>query len=198
MEANFEIKYLDISWYDKETVLRIKESFVPLTVDFNEQKQAFTCDALLYPEAPGIKHGQLAFRFFAKSNIEPYFELADGSKLGLKKVVDAETSKVWWIEANHWIAKNKIWERKSHRTAGRIKIQLNTQQCQINIGSSEFTAPQLKRYLADFKNDLWELILDENSYITGKAKQLNNGGVNTLSLNYVKYRWSNHEKWSSL
>ena len=87
MQANFEIKYLDVSWYDESTVLSIVESFVPLAVEYDEQQQTFTCEALLYPEAPGIKHGQLAFRFLSKNTIEPYFELADGSRVGLKKLL---------------------------------------------------------------------------------------------------------------
>lgn len=185
MQANFEIKYLDVSWYDKSTVLSIVESFVALAVEYDDQQQTFTCEALLYPEAPGIKHGQLAFRFLSKNTVEPYFELADDSKVGLKNIVDVETGKIWWIEANHWIEKNKIWERKSHRTAGQIKVHLNRQKCHINIGSSEFTAPQLERYLTDFKSDLWELILDESSYITGKGKKSKQGGINEESITLI-------------
>lgn len=194
MKADFEVKYLGISWYDRNTVLSIVESFIPLAVDYDDVQQIYTCDALLYPEAPGIKHGQLAFRFLNKSNIEPHFELADGSRVVLKKVVDAETGKVWWIEANHWIAKNKAWERKSHRTAGRIKVRLNTQLCLVNIGSSEFTTQQLDRYLADFKSDLWELILDENSYITGRGKKVQDGGVNEESITLINNILSHAQK----
>mgnify|MGYP003629416926 CR=1 FL=1 len=194
MQANFEVKYLDVSWYDKETVLKVVESFLPLNVDFIPESQSFTCDAFLYPEAPEIKHGQLAFRFLTKSPIEPYFELANGSRVSLKKVVDSDTGKIWWIEANHWVGKNKCWERKSHRTAGQIIIQLNSQRCQINIGSSEFTAPQLERYLADFKSDLWELILDESSYITGEAKQINDGGINEESIVLINNILSHAQK----
>jgi hypothetical protein len=194
MKADFEIKYLDITWYDKETVLRVTESFVPLTIDYDVQKQTFTCDAILYPEAPGIKHGQLAFRLLVKSNAEPYFELADSSRVVLKKVVDTETGKTWWVEANHWVAKNKVWERKSHRTAGKIKARLNQQQCEINIGSSEFTAAQLEHYLADFKSDLWELILDESSYITGEGKKRQDGGVNEESIAVINNILSHAQK----
>lgn len=194
MEANFEVKYLGVSWYDKETVLNVKESFIPLRVNYDVNKQCFSCDTLLYPEAPGIKHGQLAFRLLSKNSVDPYFETSDGEIVALKEVIDSESGKAWWVEANHWIAKNKCWESKAHRTAGKIKVRLNGQLCQVNIGSSEFTAPQLKRYLADFKNDLWELILDENSYITGEAKQLNNGGVNEESIALINSILSHAQK----
>lgn len=194
MKANFEVKYLDVSWYDKNTVLKIVESFVPLTVSFDSESKAFSCDILLYPEAPGIKHGQLAFRLLDKSNVKPFFELANGDRVSLKEVIDTETGKSWWIEANQWIAKNKSWASKSYRTAGKIKARLNSQLCQINIGSSEFTAQQLERYLADFKSDLWELILDESSYITGAAKQLNDGGVTVESITLINNILSHAQK----
>jgi hypothetical protein len=193
MKANFEVKYLDVSWYDQNTVLKIVESFVPLTVLFNSESKAFSCDILLYPEAPGIKHGQLAFRLLDKSNVVPYFELANEGRVSLKEVVDTETGKSWWIEANQWVAKNKSWASKSYRTAGKIKARLNNQLCQINIGSSEFTAKQLDRYLADFKSDLWELILDEKSYITGAAKHLNDG-VTEASITLISNILSHAQK----
>jgi len=194
MKANFEVKYLDVSWYDKNTVLKIVESFVPLSVSYDSELQIFSCDILLYPEAPGIKHGQLAFRLLNKSNVVPFFESVDGERISLKEVIDTETGKSWWIEANHWIAKNKTWASKSYRTAGKIKARLNSQLCQINIGSSEFTAKQLERYLADFKSDLWELILDENSYITGAVKQLNDGGVTDESIALISHILSHAQK----
>lgn len=194
MKANFEIKYLDVSWYDKNTVLKIVESFIPLTVSYDSELKVFNCDVLLYPEAPGIKHGQLAFRLLNKSDVVPFFESADGERISLKEVIDTESGKSWWIEANHWIGKNKTWASKSYRTAGKIKARLNSQLCQINIGSSEFTAKQLERYLADFKSDLWELILDESSYVTGAAKQLNDGGVTEESIALISHILSHAQK----
>lgn len=194
MKANFEVKYLDVSWYDKNTVLKIVESFVPLAVSFDSESKAFSCDILLYPEAPGIKHGQLAFRLLDKSNVVPFFELADGDRVSLKEVFDTDTGKSWWIEANQWVSNNKSWASKAYRTAGKIKARLNNQLCYINIGSSEFTAKQLERYLADFKSDLWELILDESSYVTGAAKQLNDGGVTEESIALISNILSHAQK----
>jgi hypothetical protein len=185
MKAQFEVKYLDITWYDKNTLLNIKESFIPLKVEYNHELQRFICDTILYPKAEGIRNGQLAFRYTDNNQSEPYFETADGKRVVLKKVIDKDSGKTWWIEGNAWIDKYKCWESKAHRTAGTLLVGLNRQICQVNIGSSEFTAPQLERYLADFKNDLWELILDEESYITANAKKIQNGGINEDSINLI-------------
>jgi hypothetical protein len=185
VQAKFEVKYLDVTWYDQNTVLSIQESFIPLKVEFDEELQRFICNTVIYPKAAGVEHGRLAFRCMGKNESAPYFEAANGTKIFLKKIADAGSGKEWWIEANFWIAKNKIWESKAHRTAGKLVVGLSNQICQINIGSSEFTAQQLGRYLSDFKSDLWELILDESSYITGKAKKTQEGSVSEHSIHII-------------
>jgi len=194
MNPKFEIRYLDVSWYDKETVLSIKESFISLKVEYDDELQRFVCNTELYPKAQGIKLGQLAFRYTNDNKTSPYFETADGKRVTLKKVYDADTTKTWWIEASNWNFKGKFWENTAYRTAGQLIVYLNNQICQINIGSSEFTAPQLERYLADFKSDLWELILDEGSYITGKAKETQKGGVSEESFELINNVLSHAQK----
>ncbi len=187
MQAKFEVKYLDINWYDKDTILSVQESFVPLKVEFDDKQSQFVCNTVIYPKASGIKHGQLAFRFLGRYVVEPYFELADKQRVPLKKIIDQDSGKIWWIEANNWIAKIKYWESKAHRTAGMLTVGLADQICQVNIGSSEFTAEQLNRYLSDFKSDLWELILDESSYVKGKAKKIQDGGVSEESIQLINH-----------
>lgn len=185
MKAKFEVKYLDITWYDKNTVVSIIESFVPLKLEFEDTLKHFTCNTVIYPKSDGVKHGQLAFRLLTKSSSPPYFEGADGQRTPLKKVIDKDTGKTWWVEADVWLKDNKRWAGKAHRTAGNIKAYLSGQICQIVIGSFEFTAEQLNLYLADFKSDLWELILDENSYVTGKAKKVQDGGISEESIQLI-------------
>lgn len=177
MDAKFEIRFLDVTWYDRDTVLLIRESIVPLTVEFDSKTQGFLCNTVIYPKVDGIKHGQLAFRFLTNDGCQPYIQALDGAKIPLKCIVDKESGKEWWIEGNYWIASDKCWDSKAYRTAGKLLVNLGEQHCQINIGSSEFTAQQLDRYLSDFKSDLWELILDEGSYVTGSAKKVLDGGV---------------------
>ncbi len=185
MKAIFEVKYLDVEWYDKDTILSIQESFIPLKVEFDGAQNHFVCNTVIYPRAKGIRHGQLAFRILGGSTIEPYFEGGDGQRFSLKKIIDTDTGITWWIEASVWIKELKRWGAKTHRTAGTVNVGLGSQKCQVQIGSSEFTAEQLNRYLSDFKNDLWELILDEQSYVTGKAKKLQDGGVSEESIQLI-------------
>lgn len=187
MQAIFEMKYLDVSWYNEDTILSIKESSSSLNVEFDDELQHFLCYTEIYPKADGIRLGQLAFRYLKNNLIAPYIKGADDTKIPLKKITDKDTGKEWWIEANFWIAKDKRWESKTYRTAGKITVVLQSQICQVNIGSSEFTAKQLNRYLSDFKSDLWELILDEHSYVTGKAKITQSGGINEETIHLINH-----------
>lgn len=185
MQADFEVKYLDVRWYDRDTVLSIRESFIPLKTEFDSEMQRFICNTIIYPQVDAIKNGRLAFRYLVKNSVAPYFEAADGIRTPLKLILDKESGKEWWVEANAWNADRKDWSSKTYRTAGKLVVVLKGQVCQVNIGSSEFTIEQLERYLFDFKSDLWELILDETSYVTGEVKVTQEGGVSEASLHLI-------------
>lgn len=185
MEAKFEVKYLDVKWYDKDTVLSVKESFIPLKTEFDAESQYFKCNTVIYPKVDGIKNGRMGFRFLFKNVSSPYLEAVDGTRIPLKLIIDNESGKEWWIEADTWIPETKMWGSKTIRTAGKMMVVLQHQICQVNIGSVDFTVEQLERYLFDFKSDLWELILDENSYVTGKVKKTQDGGVSEAGIHLI-------------
>ncbi|MEZ8039418.1 nuclease domain-containing protein [Vibrio sp. 1F263] len=185
MLPKFEIKYIDVQWHDKNTVLKVVESYLPLPVSYDDIQKNFNCTTTIYPKAEGVRLGQLAFRYLEGGTTAPYFEKADGARVQLKKIKDKDSGKSWWIEAVSWKSDTKQWTRTLHRTAGSVRAGLGSQSCTIHIGSSEFTADQLNRYLSDFKSDLWELILDEQSYVTAKAKKVEEGGVDEETLKLV-------------
>jgi hypothetical protein len=185
MLAKFEIRYIDVQWHDKNTVLKVIESYIPLSVHYDDSQKGFSCTTTIYPKAEGIRLGQLAFRYLGDDTTAPHFEKADGSRVQLKNIKDKDSGRSWWIEAVSWKSDTKQWTRTLYRTAGAVKVGLGSQSCTIHIGSSEFTAEQLNRYLSDFKSDLWELILDEQSYVTAKAKKVEEGGVDEETLKLV-------------
>jgi hypothetical protein len=185
MLAKFQIRYIDVQWHDKNTVLKVIESYLPLSVHYDDAQKGFSCTTTIYPKAEGIRLGQLAFRYLGDDTTAPHFEKADGSRVQLKNIKDKDSGRSWWIEAVSWKSDTKQWTRTLYRTAGAVKVGLGSQSCTIHIGSSEFTAEQLNRYLSDFKSDLWELILDEQSYVTAKAKKVEEGGVDEETLKLV-------------
>lgn len=194
MQADFEVKYLEVKWYDRDTVLSVLESFIPLKTEFDSELQRFICNTVIYPKVDTIKNGRLAFRYLLKKYTAPFFETVDGARIPLKRLLDKETGKEWWVEADAWNSDRKDWTGKTYRTAGKLVVVLNGQICQVNIGSSEFTIEQLDHYLNDFKSDLWELVLDETSYVTGEVKTTHEGGVNEASLHLIANLLSHAQK----
>lgn len=193
MLPKFEIRYIYVQWHDKNTVLKVVESYLPISVSYDDIREVFSCTTTIYPKAEGIRLGQLAFRYLDGCTAAPHFEKTDGSRVQLKNIKDKDSGKFWWIEAVSWKSETKQWTRTLHRTAGAAKVGLGSQSCIIHISPSEFTADQLNRYLSDFKSDLWELILDEQSYVTAKAKKIEEGGIKEETLKLVSNLLSHAE-----
>jgi pyrethroid hydrolase len=183
MDPNFEIKFLEIRWYDQDTPTQITESFLPLEVEYNRSIDAFECESTIYPNAEGVKNGQLAIRFLNKKSDKPYIENAEGGHVLLKSVLDKDTGREWWIEATSWDKQFKYWRHQSLRHAGSIKLLLQNKICFIRLGSMDFKADELEKYLQDFKNGLWEVILDEQSYVQTEIEQ---GSVASISTEVIQ------------
>ncbi|MBP4058346.1 hypothetical protein [Aeromonas sp. Prich7-2] len=166
MKADFEIKYIEIQWYDKDTITKITESLVSLSLEYSAEIQTFECETTIYPKVKGIQRGQLAIHFFDERNgIAPYIRMPDGRVKNLNKIKDIDTGKVWWIVQELWDIKDKYWRHTGVNTAGTLIYVLNDIDVHIHIGAMDFTRRQLEDYLRSFKDDLWELILDELSSI---------------------------------
>ena len=185
MDALFEVRYLDLTWYDENTVISVTPALIPLDLEFDSSLDQFVCTTVVYPKAPGVHHGQLGFRFLGSANEEPYLQNAELKEIPLKRVVDSRSETVWWIEGQVWTHVHKRWLGRAHRTAGHLLVLLDTQVCRVNIGVSESSSDDLDNYLSDFKADLWELILDPGSYVTAKVKTTVIGGVSEETIHLV-------------
>lgn len=179
-----EAKYINIKWADKSSSLKIIESKDAIN-SIKTSTNNFTIEATTFTKIDIVHYGQLAFRILDNSlTSSPYFLKATGEKSYLIKVKDNATNKVWWVEGDKWSKSNKRWESEIFRSAGNVK--LNVGQCciTIRIGSCSFSYNQLKKYLQDFKNDLWYLILHETSYISAPVKEKK---TQILDVNSVQY-----------
>lgn len=178
MKQNFEIKYLELKWYDKETLTKVVESMNALRVDYDEERQHFLAETTIYPKLEGIYKGHLAIRFFDKSIDSPFFEMPSGEKNYLSSIKDPETGYVWWIAKDKWDKVHNQWLGVAPNIVGKLKLSLRDQCCEILVNGFDFSHDQLERYLRTFKNDLWELILDDSSAVTAEAKASNGIGIN--------------------
>lgn len=170
MNPFFEIKYLELNWYDQETLTKVIESLVSLDVEYDEEYDLFRAEATIYPKFEGVKRGLLGIRFLNQKSDTPYIEMPNGEKNYLTPITNPESNLIWWIAKDQWIKEHKQWSSIAPNIVGTVRLSLQGKLCEIAINGSDFTLDQLDQYLKTFKNDLWELILDESSAVQAKAK----------------------------
>lgn len=192
MKPEFEIKYIEVQWYDKETVTKVTESMVSLSTEYNDEIECFECETTIYPNTQELR-GQLAVRFLVSKSVNPYIDLPNGEAQHLSPIKDIDTGITWWGVKDSWDKKNKYWRHTGINTAGTLKLILQEQECHVLIGSVDFTRDQLETYLSSFKDDLWELILDDSSSI--QADRPSDGiGVNDEVIDCISHLISHAEK----
>ncbi|WP_434951840.1 hypothetical protein ACRWQL_01150 [Shewanella sp. HL-SH4] len=168
---DFEIKYIETVWHDEQTLISLVESIHPLKIELGEALNTFKAYTTIYPKVDEMDKCNLAIHFDIEPELPPHILSPNGEQIPLMKVVNPRTKKVWWTEGSVWLKKYKRWGTQAFRTAGTLTVISGDATFKIYIGLSDDSHKELERYLANFKDDLWELILDDNSYIGGKAKK---------------------------
>jgi len=192
MQPIFVAKYLSIKWSDKDNILKITESINLIKIEVTNST-SFHMEIQAYNRENGLDM-RVAFHILdSESNIEPYFQNADGDNITLLKVIDPNNKKVWWIEDGSWSYKYKCRMSELWNHAGITTVYFGNITCNINIRAISFTKEQLKQYLEDFKNDFWWLILKKNSLTQVEAKNsneqikiLNQETIDSIK-NFMKY-----------
>ena len=186
MQPYFEIKYLELKWYNQETLTKITESLGTLRIDYDSICDLFQTETSIYPRLEGIERGQLAIRYLNKSNSAPYIQKPNGEYLYFSQITDPDTNKSWWILKEKWDAAQNQWFGVAPNIAGTLRLVVQGKVCEINISGFDFSREELNQYLQAFKNDLWELILDGDSSVQGEAKQTQGMGVNEDAIECIK------------
>lgn len=183
MNPDFEIKYIEVQWYNREIITKITESLTVLPLEYNTETRCFESETTIYPNADGLR-GQLAVRMLNNKVSNPYIKTSTGEKKHLTSIKDVDTGKTWWIFKFSWDEINKTWNHISINTVGTLKLVVADQECHVLISAIDFTRKQLDYYLASFKDDLWELILDDSS-ITQVDRENNSFGINESTIKYI-------------
>lgn len=170
MNPSFEIKYLGIKWHNREILISVTESLGSLQLNYNNERSVFEAETSIYPRLQGIERGQLAIYFEEDCENPPYILKPDGENIFFSKIIDGNTNKTWWILQEKWNDEQKQWFGVAPNIAGTLRIIVKNHICEININGFDFSREELDNYLQGFKNDLWELILDEDSPVQGEAK----------------------------
>lgn len=182
---NFEIRYIEAQWYDKHTLINLVESIHPLKIEQGEALNSFKAYTTIYPKIDEMNKCNFAIHFNVEPEVPPYILSPNGTKTPLMKVINPHTKKIWWTEGTVWLKNYKRWGTQAFRTAGTITIISGEETFDVYIGLSNDSEQELNRYLASFKDDLWELILDDNSYVSGKAKRADSGGIDESVLKLI-------------
>lgn len=187
----FEAKYISIKWADKKSALNIKESKDSLAISCMGNNH-FELEATTFSEVSVRQSGQLAFMVKdEESNQSPFLLKSNGDKSYLIPVVDNLTKKKWWVEGEVWYKgdkkynkEDKRWQSEIFRSAGNVNLRIGKYSCLIKIGANSFSYDELTKYLQDFKNDLWYLVLHETSYISAPVKQKKLKILDESSINF--------------
>ena len=163
---NIEVKYLDVAWADKNTVLRVDASRDSLYIDKTEVE--YKVESTTFPQY----HPRIGFRILDKTTRHtPFFVRADNSSQDLLAITDPTTHETWWIESTGWNKETKCHNSEIYRTVGTIAVKIQNNTLKVVNNSLRFTVEELESYLRDFKNDLWMLILNEQGYIKGSVEK---------------------------
>lgn len=201
MDLIFEAKYISIKWYDKNTVLKIDEAILPISVQI-ESDSTYGIELQSYTRIKNGLDGQIAFHILdSSSSVIPYFVNASKNKISLLKITDPLNNKIWWIENGKWSKEHKYRSSPLWNHVGETKIIFDNITCNINVRANSFTREELNLYLNDFRNDFWYLIIQKDSITHGDAKNtkvklLNNDTAEIISkfINYTEKVLENPKK----
>ena len=173
---NIEAKYLNIKWKNKNEIEKVIENFLTEKLEYIDDNTYFL-QLYTYVKIDNL-FAQIAFQVDDET-ITPAILLNDGSKQELKQIIDPETNKVWWVEEGRWINnkkyKTKYYHTKLFNHIGDTKIIFGEILVNINVKSISLTEEDIEIMLNDFKNELWKLIHNRNSYSNVKIKLENLG-----------------------
>lgn len=153
-----EIRYLNITWESPTVALKVEVSAD--TLELEQSDAGWQVQTSTFPQ---INHC-IGIRITADQTIHtPYFQLDAGRKEELISVKVPGGKDVWWIQNSGWDEQHKRYLSELYRTAGRAELIVQRQLITLENNTFNFTVEELEHYLADFKNNLWMLILDNNS-----------------------------------
>ena len=180
--ADFEVRYLDISWKSPDTVKKLIASNDAL--ELIDDADGYSVDTVTFPKS--FKY--VGIRFTDEKNVQPATILADGSRKPLTPLKEPGSVNVWWVQLDDWRSFKDLsggyYYSSLYRTAGKSKVKLSDEIVTINNHTVNFSADELEYFLKDFKNDLWLLILDQSSSLTSKVESK---GADLFELSNLEY-----------
>lgn len=170
MIEDVEFRYLDVKWLDKKTVKSLETS--QDTIPFEKlENNDFLIETYTYQKY----YPRVAIHIQPENQLHiPYVKNDVGKKLELISVKDPQTQKIWWIHSDGWDSEKKYYRTELYRTVGTVDLVVQNQEIKIKNNSISLTVEDLELYLQDFKDDLWQIILNQRSSIKGTVSKSSN------------------------
>lgn len=180
--ADFEARYLDISWKSPDTVKKLIASND--AIELIDDADGYSVDTVTFPKS--FKY--VGIRFIVDKKVQPSTLLADGSRKPLTPLKEPGSENIWWVQLDDWTSSQDksggYYYSSLYRTAGKSRVKLSDEVLTINNHTVNFSADELEYFLKDFKNDLWLLILDQSSSLTSTIESK---GSNLFELSNLEY-----------
>jgi uncharacterized protein YktA (UPF0223 family) len=180
MMRDVEFRYLDVKWINKNTLKSIEASQGSIPVETESEGysiETFTYHKY-YPRIGLTIHSDVLSH-------PPYFKNSMGKKIELLPIKDSKTNITWWIHSDGWDSKKNYYHTELYRTVGKVDLVVQNQPVTINNNAISLTVDDLEQYLQDFKQDLWQIILKQDSIIKGTVSK-NSSMLSEESLQFFK------------
>lgn len=162
----FEIRIIRAHWVKKEVLLKVETADEPIHLQ-DEGDGNFSADILAYPELGPHRFGQVGV-CVSDPSVTPTLIQADENAIKLSPL-RASDGRIWWVEMGKW---KKIpngtgyYDAPLCRHAGQAHLQVGQSSVSLKISPPGFTEDEFEILLDEFRNGLWQLVLDTNSPVT--------------------------------
>ena len=170
-ERQFEIRIIRVLWGKKGILKEIETADEPIEVHETGGRN-FSVEVLAYPELGPNRQGQIGI-CTTDSSANPQLIHADGTSVQFVPL-EAADGKIWWVEMGKW---HKIdggtgyFDAPLCRHAGQASLKIGQISVSLNIAPPGFTEDEFEILLDEFRNGLWQLVLDSNSPVTATGSQ---------------------------
>ncbi|MBS7836446.1 DUF2357 domain-containing protein [Wohlfahrtiimonas chitiniclastica] len=174
-----DIRYIEISCDENQNINQVTTSDEP--IEIQKRSDGLFIETIVFPK---IYH-YLGFCISDEEVTEtPYFQLTNGKKEELFPIKVPGKKVTWWIQNSGWDAINNRFYSEIFRTVGRYKLFIQNQVIEIENESFDLSLQDLEYYLNDFKNGLWNLILNHSSAASAYMSS-GNGTINNTFLDLI-------------
>ena len=170
-ECQFEIRIIRVLWVKREILKKIETADEPVNV-YDEEGGTFSADILAYPELGPYRQGQIGINV-TDSSVTPKLVQADGTITEFSPL-KASDGRTWWVEMGKW---KKIqggsgyYDAPLCRHAGHASLTIGDFSVSLRISPPGFTEDEFEILLDEFRNGLWQLVLDSDSPVTATDLQ---------------------------